>query len=96
MVTSWGFERVVPCHLDAPLKLGPREFAEPFKFAARGGNEMRYCDEDVSLLREAERGPLAFSVSRTTLGPLTGATCDLGKGEARVVSEQLKLRWTPK
>ena len=96
VVTSWGFERVVPCHLDAPLKLGPREFAEPFKFAARGGNEMRYCDEDVSLLREAERGPLAFSVSRTTLGPLTGATCDLGKGEARVVSEQLKLRWTPK
>ena len=38
----------------------------------------------------------AFSVGKTELGPLTGAACDLGKGEPRVVSKELGLRWTPK
>ena len=52
--------------------------------------------EDVALLREAERGPLAFSVAKTALGPLTGAPCNLGNGEARVVSRELGLRWSPK
>jgi hypothetical protein len=95
-VQSWDFERVVPAHLDAPLAIGPREFAEPFGFARNGGNEARFCDEDIALLREAEKGPLAFSVSKTTLGPLTGSACDLGRGEPRVVSRELGLRWTPK
>lgn len=95
-VQQWGFERVVPAHLDAPLALGPTEFAEPFNFARAGGNEVRFCDEDVALLREAEKGPLAFSVAKTKLGPLTGAACVLGKGEPRVVSKELGLRWTPK
>ena len=50
----------------------------------------------TNLLREAERGPLAFSVAKTALGPLTGAPCNLGNGEARVVSRELGLRWSPK
>ena len=58
--------------------------------------QMRFCDEDVALLREAERGPLAFSVGKTNLGPLTGAPCNLGDGEARVVSKELGLRCSPK
>lgn len=106
-VTKWDFERVVPMHLDAPLALGPKGFAAPFDFAKKGGNEVRFCDEDVALLREAERGPLAFSVGKTNLGPLTGDTsCNLGKGspygvqgkagEARVVSRELGLKWSPK
>jgi len=95
-VTAWDFERVVPAHLDAPLALGPKQFAEPFDFAQNGGNEVRFCDEDVALLREAEKGPLAFSVGKTELGPLTGAACNLGGGEARVVSKELGLRWAPK
>lgn len=95
-VQRWSFERVVPAHLDAPLAIGPAQFAEPFEFARNGGNEVRFCDEDIALLREAEKGPLAFSVGKTTTGPLTGAPCDLGKGEARVVSRELGLRWTPK
>lgn len=95
-VQRWSFDRVVPAHLDAPLAVGPKEFGEPFDFARNGGNEVRFCDEDVALLREAERGPLAFSVAKTKLGPLTGAPCNLGNGEARVVSRELKLRWSPK
>uniref|UniRef100_A0A7S0J7X0 Uncharacterized protein n=1 Tax=Calcidiscus leptoporus TaxID=127549 RepID=A0A7S0J7X0_9EUKA len=95
-VVQWDFERVVPAHLDAPLAIGPSEFGEPFEFARNGGNEVRFCDEDVALLREAERGPLAFSVGKTNLGPLTGAPCNLGNGEAQVVSRELGLAWSPK
>lgn len=95
-VQQWDFERVVPAHLDAPIAIGPQQFAEPFDFARNGGNEIRFCDEDIALLREAERGPLAFSVAKTSLGPLTGAPCNLGNGEARVVSRELGLRWSPK
>ena len=86
----------MPAHLDAPIAIGPKEFAEPFQFARNGGNEIRFCDEDIALLREAEKGPLSFSVGKTTLGPLTGSSCDLGKGEARVVSKELGLSWAPK
>lgn len=96
-VQTWDFVRVVPAHLDAPLNIGPKQFAEPFDFARNGGNEARFCDEDIALLREAEKGPLAFSVGKTNLGPLTGAKCKLGiDGEARVVSKQLGLNWSPK
>jgi len=95
-VQSWEFERVVPAHLDAPISIGPADFGAPFDFAARGGNEVRFCDEDVALLRQAELGPLAFSVGKTSLGPLTGASCNLGRGAPRIISRELNLKWTPK
>ena len=96
-VTKWNFDTVVPAHLDAPLRAGPADFAKPFDFAKDGGNVARFCDEDVALLREAERGPLSFSVAKTTTGPLTGdPTCGLGAGAPRVVSDELGLRWSPK
>ena len=95
-VCKWDFDSVIPAHLDAPIAIGPLEFAEPFAFARNGGNEVRFCDEDVALLREAEKGPLAFSVGRTDLGPLRGKPCNLGSGTARVISQELNLGWTPK
>mmetsp|Transcript_26416 Transcript_26416/g.83934 ORF Transcript_26416/g.83934 Transcript_26416/m.83934 type:complete len:83 (+) Transcript_26416:1252-1500(+) len=82
--------------------MGPAQFAEPFDFARGGGNEVRFCDEDVALLREAEKGPLSFSVGKTALGPLTGAECALGGGDPRIVSAPGwtpltgGLEWTPK
>lgn len=91
-VQRWDFERVVPAHLDAPIAMGPAQFAEPFDFARDGGNEVRFCDEDVALLREAEKGPLSFSVGTTALGPLTGAECALGNSNPRIVSAP---GWTP-
>jgi len=96
-VKRWEFDTVVPQHLDAPLALTPAQFAASFEaFPRNGGNEVRFCDEDVALLREAERGPLKFSVGKTASGPLTGVPCDLGGGEARVVSRELRLKWAPK
>ena len=95
-VCGWDFDTVVPAHLDAPVKATPADFREPFQFYKSGSNDVRFCDEDVALLREAERGPLKFSVTPTTYGPLVGKPCGLGGGRPRVVSEELKLKWTPK
>lgn len=73
-VASWDFVRVVPAHLDAPLAIGPTEFAAPFAFLRNedGRNEVRFCDEDVKLLRDLENGVLNFSVYKSKLGVLRG------------------------
>lgn len=72
VVTQWKFQRVVPAHLDAPLNIGPKEFAAAFAWIESGENNVRYCDEDVAFLRKAEEGPLKFSVYESTLGTLRG------------------------
>ena len=90
-VCGWDFDTVVPAHLDAPVKATPADFREPFQFYKSGSNDVRFCDEDVALLREAERGPLKFSVTPTTYGPLVGKKCGLGGGRPRVVP----FNWTP-
>lgn len=41
LVKQWDFVRVVPAHLDAPLSVGPAEFAETFEFAFKGKNQVR-------------------------------------------------------
>jgi hypothetical protein len=78
-VTQWDFERVIPQHLNAPLNIGPKEFAETYAFVRKGRNDVRYCDEDVAFLRKAEEGPLKFSVFESDLGVLRGQVCDDGK-----------------
>ena len=74
-VTRWDFTRVIPAHLDAPLDIGPEQFARAFDFVKSGRNEVRFCDEDVAFPRKAEEGFLSFSVFKSSLGPLRG-----GKG----------------
>jgi hypothetical protein len=76
-VQQWDFERVIPAHLDAPLAIGPKEFAETFDFVRKGRNEVRFCDEDVAFLRAAEEGFLNFSVYKSNLGVLRGRPCDI-------------------
>ncbi len=78
-VTRWDFERVVPAHLDAPLRVGPEALAATFREAfGRGRNEVRACDEDVQFLRKAEQGPLNFSVYKSPLGTLSGKNGECG------------------
>jgi hypothetical protein len=76
-VQQWDFERVIPAHLDAPLAMGPKEFAETFDFVRKGRNEVRFCDEDVAFLRAAEEGFLNFSVYKSNLGVLRGQPCGI-------------------
>jgi hypothetical protein len=60
-VAKWDFQRVIPCHLDAPVSAGPRQFRQAFsfleKYPAIGENfsEGRPLPkEDFGLLREID------------------------------------------
>jgi len=50
--------------------MNPVDFRSNFDFIAKRVNEVRFCDEDVRFLREAEEGFLNFSVYQSSLGPL--------------------------
>ena len=97
VVRRWQFERVIPAHLDAPLAVGPEQFASTYKFALDGRNDVRFCDEDVALLREAEDGFLGFAVFPSELGYLRGKPCGLGgaPGQQRIVGSS-GLRYSPR
>jgi len=71
-VQQWPFTRVIPQHLNAPLALQPKEFVDIFSFINEGKNKVRFCDDDVKFLREAEESFLNFSVYKSKLGPLQG------------------------
>jgi hypothetical protein len=72
-IRQWDFVRVIPQHLDAPLKINPKQFAKTFDFIQNpGSNAVRFCDEDVRFLRAAEEGLLSFSVYKTPYGTLRG------------------------
>jgi len=81
-VTQWNFERVVPAHFDAPLAIGPTEFAKVFDFIRNRRNTVRFCDEDVTWLREVfDSLPPSIialdSLNRTKFGPLRGPPCGI-------------------
>ena len=58
-VARWNFDRIVPCHFDAPIRAGPREFVSAFSFlpssrpekAGRRRGGAYYPNEDMILLR---------------------------------------------
>lgn len=54
-VAQWRFERVIPCHLDAPLAIGRDEFRAAFAFLEPGASSDRPLPEkDFKFLRELE------------------------------------------
>lgn len=70
-VSQWRFERVIPCHLDAPLQMGPTEFRAAFEFLA-GANpcrdrpteqaDLQFLNElDATLVRRGITPPAASS-----------------------------------
>ena len=80
-VCRWDFERVVPCHFDAPLALTPSKFREAFAFIDKGRNDLRSCDEDIAFLRDALDGlPPNLALFDTPLGPLRGTSCGTSEG----------------
>ncbi|KAL1514637.1 hypothetical protein AB1Y20_003730 [Prymnesium parvum] len=77
-VCSWNFERVVPCHFDAPLQLKPSSFREAFIFLDKGENTIRSCDEDIAYVRDSLEGlPPDLALFPTKLGALRGKQCAL-------------------
>jgi hypothetical protein len=55
-VSSWNFEQIVPCHLDAPIKASPAQFRQAFAFLepAPLGGAYALPAADFEFLRELE------------------------------------------
>lgn len=59
-VASWEFERIIPCHFDAPLAADPRQFRQAFSFLEKqppsrsGLAPAALPQEDFALLQELE------------------------------------------
>jgi hypothetical protein len=57
-VSSWDFQRIIPCHLQSPIEADPREFRKAFGFLEQvqtPGSDF-LPEEDFELLRELEVG----------------------------------------
>lgn len=64
-VASWDFQRIVPCHFDAPIEASPRQFRQAFAFLEKNPflskslvSERSHPlpEEDFKLLREIDEG----------------------------------------
>ncbi|MEL7502785.1 MAG: DUF4336 domain-containing protein [Cyanobacteria bacterium J06554_6] len=53
-VAEWPFERIIPCHLDAPLTARPTDFLGAFEFLKGSGphRDSRLPEADFALLRQ--------------------------------------------
>jgi Domain of unknown function (DUF4336) len=60
-VASWNFQRIIPCHFDAPLAAGPQQFLSAFAFLKKQSSERDVShggllpEVDFELLRELEQ-----------------------------------------
>ena len=68
-VASWNFQRIIPCHFDAPITAGPQAFLSAFTFlkqqpsdsdCANGG---MLPDSDFALLKELEQGLIKLGIT---------------------------------
>jgi hypothetical protein len=62
-IARWHFDRIIPCHLDAPIAAGPSEFRQAFTFLekqpdlahpASAGRNQPLPEADFALLKEIE------------------------------------------
>jgi hypothetical protein len=60
-VASWNFQRIIPCHFDAPIVAGPQQFLSAFTFLKHQNLGEGYCnggmlpDADFELLKTLEQ-----------------------------------------
>ncbi|HEY9845774.1 MAG TPA: DUF4336 domain-containing protein, partial [Candidatus Caenarcaniphilales bacterium] len=71
-VTTWDFQRVVPCHFDSTIAAGPRQFRQAFAFldkettvtedlSERGNQSLP--EEDFEFLRKIEEGLIRLRIA---------------------------------
>lgn len=70
-VTQWPFERVIPCHLDAPLSMNAAEFRAAFEFLQDSATRPKYRlpDADFRFLRELETSLVRRGITPPVSGP---------------------------
>jgi len=69
-VASWDFQRIIPCHFEAPIKAGPRQFWQAFAFlknhsATSGGSLSGHPlpEEDFEFLKEIEESLIKLGIA---------------------------------
>ncbi|MEC4815784.1 MAG: DUF4336 domain-containing protein [Scytonema sp. PMC 1069.18] len=70
-VASWGFQWIIPCHLDAPIKATPQQFRQAFSFLEKqppvsaslfSSNSYPLPEEDFKLLRVLDKRLSNFGI----------------------------------
>jgi hypothetical protein len=62
-VSSWNFERLISCHLDAPIDATSEEFRQAFGFLEKQSQSRALPEEDFQLLKELEQGLIRTKVT---------------------------------
>jgi len=69
-VASWDFQRIIPCHFDAPIKAGPHQFWQAFAFlenqpSLSGSSESTnpLPEEDFEFLKEIEDNLIKLGIA---------------------------------
>lgn len=59
-VATWGFQQIIPCHFDAPIKANPRQFRQAFAFleqqpyVSKDLKHQALPEEDFEFIKEIE------------------------------------------
>jgi Domain of unknown function (DUF4336) len=68
-VASWNFQRIIPCHFDAPIAAGPQQFLSAFTFLKQQPSDEDFRnggmlpDTDFELLKELEQGLVNLGIT---------------------------------
>ncbi len=54
-VAKWEFDRIIPCHFDAPIIATPDDFRAAFNFLDRNSPDFDRPKPDVRLLQQIDR-----------------------------------------
>ncbi len=74
-IATWDFERIIPCHFDAPIEVNPHQFRSCFAFLEKKPSENESYllpEEDFKFIRELEANLIRYGIatrptSQTTL-----------------------------
>ncbi len=53
-IASWNFNRIIPCHFDAPVTTNPQEFRQAFAFLAHNSAQKDLPEADLQTLKSID------------------------------------------
>lgn len=65
-IARWNFERIIPCHFDAPIATTPQQFRQAFAFLEKSplvSESAPLPREDFALLQDIDRGLTRFRIT---------------------------------
>ena len=60
-ICKWNFKQIIPAHLDAPIRAGPKQFKEAFKFLSDP------AENPLPQVQSRTRSPFSSSLERVIL-----------------------------